>query len=231
MTGCTSPHTCVFSCETARVSTVVDFYPSLGRLTTGLQWHVCVPAWLHTSTNWSLWVYRRQRHFDWSYAHTCDCMIAHFNRGRFLSNNASGLEKGWHCNWLYVHTRVCSCTHFNSGRFLFNTLETHYRSAEGDNTSCMCRCTHVCVTVLFAHVSTTADFCPTKGELITGLQKAMTPWLVVQCTHIYMYVWLYNCTHFNRGRFLSKKKGNSITTGLQRVMEPWLAVHRHVHRQ
>ena len=126
-----------------------------------------------------------------THTHMCDCTIAHFSRGRFLSNIwelATGLEKGWHCNWLYVHTRVCSCTHFNSGRFLFTTLETHYRSAEGDNTSCMCRCTQVCVTVLFAHVSTRVDFCPTKGELITGLQKAMTAWLVVQCTRIHVCV-------------------------------------------
>ena len=153
--------------------------------------YVCVPVWLHTSTDWSLWVHRRQWHFDWSHAHTCDCMIAHFNRGRFLSNKWG--TRYWSQEgmtlWLVVCAHTCvflhDCTHFNSGGFLFNTLETHYRSAEGDNTSCMCRCTHVCVTVLSAHVSTRVDFCPTKGELITGLQKAMTPWPVVQCT----------CTH------------------------------------
>ena len=93
-------HTRVFSCETARVSTVVDFYPSLGRLTTGLQWHVCVPAWLHTSTNWSLWVYRRQRHFDWSYA-ICTC----FNNGRFLSN-----KRGTHYGSAEGNNTMTSCT-------------------------------------------------------------------------------------------------------------------------
>ena len=99
------------------------------------------------------------------------------------------------------------CTCFDSGRFLSNTWQTHYRSAvthmcvflhdcthlqtdhygstEGNDT--LTGRTHTHVTA-WLHISTGVDFCPTNGELATGLKKG---W---HCDWLYVHTRVCSCT-------------------------------------